>query len=172
MSAPHSLRLHRLYRNCRGLKYISPKFLVWPRRRMANSGDLKSPSIRKGYSRFESERGYQISLWYNISMKEYQHHIWCSAPLSVPRKPGSGCSCYKIDLYSGKRLGLVWSDDYSIVTRTIWVSKCPECNDEVTYIFDPPKERYCSHCSTWVKVNTISWTGIDFSKYLKRISFA
>jgi hypothetical protein len=37
-----------------------------------------------------------------------------------------------------------------MVKRTLWVSKCPGCGDQVERADNPPRERYCNACKQWV----------------------
>lgn len=35
-----------------------------------------------------------------------------------------------------------------LVKRTIWVAKCPKCEDSVEKTENPPRSRYC--CGAWI----------------------
>lgn len=37
-----------------------------------------------------------------------------------------------------------------LVKRTIWISKCPTCEDQVERTENPPRERYCNNCKLWI----------------------
>lgn len=45
------------------------------------------------------------------------------------------------------------------VKRTLYVSHCKQCGDRVEVDKDPPRERYCNHCESWVPYEEVSYTG-------------
>jgi hypothetical protein len=99
---------------------------------------------------------------------EYVHGIWCSGSYRHPRRQGNTCSCYRSDLYY-RRLGLIFNREAGTVKRTLWVGICPGCTRRWEFPFTEeaiPLEVYCQTCSSWIKVEEVSWEGTNFADAL------
>lgn len=48
--------------------------------------------------------------------------------------------------------------------RTIYVAECPTCGDRDIKESNPPKERLCTKCNTWVPYKEESYTGPSLRK--------
>lgn len=46
-----------------------------------------------------------------------------------------------------------------IVRRVIYVSECKKCGDRQERTKNPPKERRCNTCRTWVPYVRVEWAG-------------
>ena len=98
---------------------------------------------------------------------EYQHGGWCSAWPLNPRTPGTGCSCHSCDLFMN-RLDIIRHDGDQ-AKRTIRVATCEKCHKRTEFPFTSeaiPREVFCTECSLWAVIETISWDGKDFAKLL------
>ncbi len=49
-----------------------------------------------------------------------------------------------------------------LVKRTIYVSKCPGCEDQVEKTENPPRERYCNNCKQWVPFLAVTATSPEY----------
>src|SRR5208337_491190 len=110
----------------------------------------------------------------------YQHGIFCSGSDRHPRTPGNTCSCHSCDLWynrlsierHGASGGLFLPASSATNTdakRTLWVAACPGCHKRTEFPFiseSIPKEVFCQDCSLWIKVEELSWDGLDFAKLL------
>jgi hypothetical protein len=99
---------------------------------------------------------------------EYAHSVFCSGSRRYPRGNGLGncCSCHSIDLYFN-RLGLSFSG--TDATRTIQVAVCPGCQKRTEFpsISEAvPREVFCTDCSEWTAVESVSWTGPKLTNLL------
>lgn len=50
------------------------------------------------------------------------------------------------------------------IKRTIWIAKCPKCEDSVEKTENPPRERRCMTCEIWVPFEEVSFLGPDLNK--------
>jgi len=47
----------------------------------------------------------------------------------------------------------------TLIKRTIYVAKCPTCGDSVERESNPPRERLCMNCNSWVAYKEESFIG-------------
>ena len=50
-----------------------------------------------------------------------------------------------------------------MVKRTIWVAKCPGCEDSVERTDSPARERFCNSCKAWVPFVEQSATSPEYA---------
>lgn len=46
-----------------------------------------------------------------------------------------------------------------LIKRTIYVAKCPTCEEQIVQAEHPPRERWCDKCHRWVPYMEQSYVG-------------